>query len=386
MSILKLMRDRQMYKYGQSVKKFDMQGGVRNYLGEQETVSDVPVKWQSGPDHPTTELAYITEAEKDLLLNQDLHNSLDGGPNRGPEGLMSLNGWGDTTSPGDFSGGSMDMGDSSYNANERTTTVDRNPDSPDSDPGQTTTVSSPQDTYGQKYTGGGFFNRVLGGANKYGYTDTYGGSGANRNDTKPGYFGRAVGGLGSLLTGIPFVGGALGTAYDYGKGIFGPKQKDMSQFNNLGLYEDERKQKAFNDNALYSDNYSDQKISDTSFSQKPDLNNLESIISSINSFNSDLAPQFQGLAENVGWNTKQKGLVESLQDLNFDPIDAYNKLSSNNNSTGMIFKDYPDALQPQEFLDKWYGGSFDKNEKQPTKYTVPGDVKTGIEKIYKDYA
>jgi hypothetical protein len=85
MSILKLMRDRQMYKYGQRVEKFDMQGGVRNYLGEQETVSDVPVKWQSGPKHPTTELAYITEAEKNLVLNQDLHNSLDGGPNRGPK-------------------------------------------------------------------------------------------------------------------------------------------------------------------------------------------------------------------------------------------------------------------------------------------------------------
>ena len=94
MSILKLMRDRQMYKYGHGVEKFDMQGGVKNYLGEQETVSDVPVKWQSAPDHPTTELAYITEAEKDLLLNQDLHGSLDGGVNRGPSGIMSLNGWG----------------------------------------------------------------------------------------------------------------------------------------------------------------------------------------------------------------------------------------------------------------------------------------------------
>ena len=259
------MRDRQMYKYGQSVKKFDMQGGVRNYLGEQETVSDVPVKWQSGPNHPSTELAYITEAEKDLLLNQDLHNSLDGGPNRGPEGLMSLNGWGDADQgfgngqSGADSGGNYG-GDSSYNANERTTTVDRNPDSPDSDPGQTTTVSSPQDTYGQKYTGGGFFNRVLGGANKYGYTDTYGGSGANRNDTKPGYFGRAVGGLGSLLTGVPFVGGALGTAYDYGKGILGRKPRDMSQYSNLGLYDDKMKQKAFYDDALYSDNYSDMEL------------------------------------------------------------------------------------------------------------------------------
>ena len=44
------------YKDGYSV-----QGGVKNYLGDQETVSDVPIKWQSGPDKPKTELAYITK-------------------------------------------------------------------------------------------------------------------------------------------------------------------------------------------------------------------------------------------------------------------------------------------------------------------------------------
>ena len=40
---------------------------ARNYLGKQKTVSNVPVKWKSGPDAPETELAYITKAEKDLL-------------------------------------------------------------------------------------------------------------------------------------------------------------------------------------------------------------------------------------------------------------------------------------------------------------------------------
>ena len=73
---------------------FAMQGGVRNYLGETNTVSGVPIKWKSAPDHPETELAYITKKEKDLLLKKDLHNSLDGSPNKGPEGLMSLNGGG----------------------------------------------------------------------------------------------------------------------------------------------------------------------------------------------------------------------------------------------------------------------------------------------------
>ena len=72
---------------------YDMQGGVRNYLGKQKQVK-APLKWQSSPDHPTTELAYITQAEKDLLVKQDLHGSLNGGPNKGPSGVISLNGGG----------------------------------------------------------------------------------------------------------------------------------------------------------------------------------------------------------------------------------------------------------------------------------------------------
>ena len=87
--------------------KVAIQGGVKNYLGDQKTVGKVPIKWKSGPDHPETELAYITKAEKDLLLKKDLHNSLNGKPNRGPSGVMSLNGWGDKNSDGssDTSGG-----------------------------------------------------------------------------------------------------------------------------------------------------------------------------------------------------------------------------------------------------------------------------------------
>jgi hypothetical protein len=72
---------------------YNMQGGVRNYLGKQKEVK-APLKWQSSPDHPTTELAYITQAEKDLLVKQDLHGSLKGGVNKGPYGIMSLNGGG----------------------------------------------------------------------------------------------------------------------------------------------------------------------------------------------------------------------------------------------------------------------------------------------------
>ena len=78
--------------------KYEMQGGskpARNYLGAQKTVSGIPVKWKSGPDAPSTELAYITKAEKDLLLKKDLHGSLKNGPNTGPDNIMSLDSQGD---------------------------------------------------------------------------------------------------------------------------------------------------------------------------------------------------------------------------------------------------------------------------------------------------
>ena len=97
MAITRTQQARQMLKDG----NFVMQGGVRNYLGEQKTVSDVPIKWQSGPDKPSTELAYITKAEKDLLLKKDIHGSLKDGPNEGPEGIISLDSQGDRGTYGD---------------------------------------------------------------------------------------------------------------------------------------------------------------------------------------------------------------------------------------------------------------------------------------------
>ena len=130
MAITRAQQVRQMLKNG----KVAMQGGVKNYLGKKKTVT-VPKNWQSSPDHPTTELAYITKAEKDLLLKKDLHNSLNGKPNRGPSGVMSLNGWGSGEGRGDRSygggnvsgggdnrdyGGGRDTQDRSNRANEET--------------------------------------------------------------------------------------------------------------------------------------------------------------------------------------------------------------------------------------------------------------------------
>jgi hypothetical protein len=86
----------------------------------------------------------------------------------------------------------------------------------------------------QKYTGK---SPWFGGANKYGYTDQYTDpTKSNFGQLKPGYGGRLLGGLASMVTGIPFVGSTLGSLYDKGKGIFSNKPKDMSQYNKRGLF------------------------------------------------------------------------------------------------------------------------------------------------------
>ena len=88
-------------------KDFVMQGGVRNYLGKTEEVK-APKYWKSSKDSPSTELVYITDEEKKLLLEANLHDSLKNGkPNKGASGLSSFDGWGDTNSDGssDTSGG-----------------------------------------------------------------------------------------------------------------------------------------------------------------------------------------------------------------------------------------------------------------------------------------
>ena len=70
---------------------YAIQGGGPNYLGKQKMVT-APKKWLSSPDHEPAELAYITEKEKDILIDLDLYGSLNGKPNRGPAGIMSLQG------------------------------------------------------------------------------------------------------------------------------------------------------------------------------------------------------------------------------------------------------------------------------------------------------
>ncbi len=95
-------------------KDFVMQGGVRNYLGETQEVT-APRFWKSSPKSPKTELAYITDAEKGLLLDANLHGSLKNDKaNIGASGLLSFDGFGSTDpgqnrAGGDVSG-AMDRG------------------------------------------------------------------------------------------------------------------------------------------------------------------------------------------------------------------------------------------------------------------------------------
>ena len=105
MAITRAQQVRQMLKKGSEPV---VQGGVENYLGRQPEVQ-APRKWQSGPDKPPTELAYITEAEKKLLLKEDIHGSLKDGPNEGPAGIMSLDSFGDIGGAGQ-AGSEVDSG------------------------------------------------------------------------------------------------------------------------------------------------------------------------------------------------------------------------------------------------------------------------------------
>jgi len=134
--------------------KISMQGGVKNYLGEQPMVS-APKYWQSAPDHEITELAYITPRERDVLVNMDMYGTMQGSPNEGPSGIMSLNGWGDKDqgfgSPG---GGTAGTGGHGYGDQERYTSTDIT--GPENIHGGTTKTigpTTPKDHFKQSWSG-----------------------------------------------------------------------------------------------------------------------------------------------------------------------------------------------------------------------------------------
>ena len=299
--------DQRLTKDQQKKIKPANQGGGPNYLGKQETVT-VPKKWLSDPDHVVAELAYITPKEQKILLDANLYGSLKGKPNKGPGGIMSLQGdlGGYDASPGgpnSGGGGGNRVGQGDKNKQRVQDILRGNVTT-----GQTVAVSDktrrgavPEYAFGpggkMKYIGsayksfgqpglldriGGFFSGApsgyrsiyntrpgsgIFGTSFFGKPDITFNQGAGQyqftdprtGDVKPGIGGRILGGLASLITGVPFIGSMIGSAIDKYK----PKSMydDMSQYNRLGL---------FGVDPVLSDAYSDMKISDTSFS--PSIN------------------------------------------------------------------------------------------------------------------
>jgi hypothetical protein len=239
------------------------QGGGPNYLGKQETVT-VPKKWLSDPDHVVAELAYITPREQKILLDENLYGSLKGKPNKGPGGIMSLQGDLGGFSAGPSGGGSPGQGGGGgnnyksrdyYKMMTGTGTTATSPTgdtvrskniakgavpeyvtvNPFTSDQRTKYVGSKYKSYGQPNFFANLFSKTPG------YRGTYGtGTGffdrfkKNKGDTivfdeatgqyisndprvgdvKPGIGGRVLGGLASLFTGIPFIGSTIGSAID----------------------------------------------------------------------------------------------------------------------------------------------------------------------------
>jgi len=94
-----------------NLDKASVQGGKINFLGEQPTV-DVPLRAQSHADSIPTELAYITDEEKDLLVKANIHGSMEGKPNEGPGGIASLDDFFSTPGGGIGGGSTQDTGGS----------------------------------------------------------------------------------------------------------------------------------------------------------------------------------------------------------------------------------------------------------------------------------
>ena len=88
------------------------QAGIINFLGEQPEVT-APIRAKSHADAPPTQLAYITDAEKQMLLDANMHGSLEGNqPNQGPAGIQSLDDFYNTPGGGVGGGSGQNVFDS----------------------------------------------------------------------------------------------------------------------------------------------------------------------------------------------------------------------------------------------------------------------------------
>jgi len=207
---------------------YEIQGGVKNYKPSEMVT--VPKKAKSSPKHPATELAYITKAEKNLLIKKNLHGSLKGKVNKGPGGVMSLNG-GFNESGGFQSGGNQSSAESGNagafggGAENRQNAMDVRSAAINAGAGQRTNA--------------GFFDSK----NVISPAEVAMAKAARNNPTRDTRFGKAAfnktrgGAFGNFISGGGITGGiikGLGQMFGLGKKYNEPTS-DMSGFSGLGL-------------------------------------------------------------------------------------------------------------------------------------------------------
>jgi hypothetical protein len=213
-------KDQRLTKAQQKKAKPANQGGGPNYLGKEKTVT-VPKKWLSSPDHVVAELAYITPREQKILLDADLYGSLKGKPNKGPGGIMSLQGdmgsvGGGSSSSGGGGNTNRERGLMSRGLGPKGTTGNTNDFSDDG--GVDRSAVSQFSTYGknvmnQNLKGPSAFSNIVGGIKNY--------------VTSGGLIGMGIRGLTGLydkVTGPPDLG--IRDGYNMAN-IAGPKSYDF---------------------------------------------------------------------------------------------------------------------------------------------------------------
>ena len=220
---------------------YEIQAGVKNYKPSEMVT--VPKTAKSSPTHPTAHLAYITDAEKKLLIKKNLHGSLKGKPNRGPGGIPSLQG--DFGGPGGF-GGFQGGGDYSSAETGDLTGFSGTGTGPELPPGVTPKGSKEaQDIRsaaiaagaGQRVNPGFFDSRNVISPEELARARAFARDRQNRF-AKDAMRNTRGGGLMSFLSGGGFFGNlirGLGQKFGLGK-TFNQPTYDSSQFSRLGLF------------------------------------------------------------------------------------------------------------------------------------------------------
>jgi len=277
-----MMQPKKKYEDQQLTKKVKPvnQGGGPNYLGKQKEVT-VPKKWLSDPNHVVAELAYITPKEQKILLDANIYGSLKGKPNKGPGGVMSLQGdlggWGGPGggNTGGGQGGGQGGGNDYKNTDHfkmmtgnlaKGQTVETGPKTKQySDLPEWVQVLQPDGTYKNKHVASAYksygtpsFWGNLFSRGAPGYRGLKGISAFGKNPLKNLQLkgtitpqGNIVGGqyysdyegFGETKDAMPFgIMGLISNAINKFK-----KPKDMSEYNKLGLYDERVNPTYYND-------------------------------------------------------------------------------------------------------------------------------------------